>query len=169
MPDLSKLPAAFRKEAERVEEDSIHSAKSHFNAADIWKKRNYWLGIPATILSAAAGAAILKDCQELAGGLSLLAAIFTALLTFLKPSEQASQHKTVADQYLALRNDARIFREIELLEDFDEKELSEKLKNLGQRRNELNQSSPVIPRKAFKQARDGINQGETQYKTDKEV
>lgn len=168
MPDLSKLFEAMRKEAERVEEDSIHSAKGHFNSADTWIRRNYWLGIPATILGAAAGAAILKDCQELAGFLSLAATLFTALLTFLKPSEKASLHKTVADQYLALRNDARIFKEVELLEDFDCKELTEKLKNLAQRRNELNQSSPEIPRKAFEKARDGISEGENQYMTDKE-
>ena len=115
MTDSNNLTLALSKEAERIEEDSIHSAKGHFNASDIWRCRHYWLGIPATILGALAGAAIVKDWTVLASLLSLAATILTALVTFLKPTERASEHKTVGDQYLALKNDARVFREIELL------------------------------------------------------
>lgn len=158
---------ALKKEAERIDEDCIHSAKSHFNASDIWKRRHYWLGIPAIIMGASAGAAIIKDYQEIAGVLSLGATVLTALLTFLKPTEIASSHKSVADQYLALRNDARIFREVELLEDGDVVALPDKLKSLAERRNELNQSSPDIPRNAFEKARKGIDEGENQYRIDK--
>lgn len=168
MAESKAITDALRKEAERIEEDTIHSAKGHFNAADTWRRRHYWLGIPATIFGALAGAAIVKNCQELAGILSLLATILTALVTFLKPTDKASSHKTVADQYLALRNDTRIFREIEVFEDEDGKSLSDKLKSLAARRNELNQSSPDMPRKAFEAARKGINEGENQYRADKE-
>jgi uncharacterized membrane protein YfcA len=116
MTDDPKMISALVRESERIEEDSIHSAKAHFNSGDTWKRRHYWLGIPATVLGAGAGAAIIKDCTELAALLSLAATILTALVTFLKPTDRASAHKTTGDQYLALRNDTRIFREIELLE-----------------------------------------------------
>ncbi len=126
------------------------------------------MGIPATILGAGTGAAIVKDCPELAALLSLAATILTALVTFLKPTDRASAHKTAGDQYLALRNDTRIFREIEILEPEDTCTHADKLKALAQRRNELNQGSPEIPRRAFEKARQGIDEGENHYRTDKE-
>lgn len=162
------LVLALRKEADRIEEDSIHSAKGHFNAAGIWKRRHYHLGIPATILGALAGAAMLKDWPVVASLLSLAATILTALVTFLKPTERASEHKTAGDQYLALKNDTRVFREVELLLQNGESH-ADKLKALSQRRNELNQGSPEILRKAFEQARDGIAGGEADYRADKEI
>ena len=162
-----ELIIALSKEAERIEEDSIHSAKGHFNSADIWRYRHYSMGIPATVLGALAGAAIVKDWPIAASLLSLTATILTALVTFLKPTERASEHKTAGDQYLALKNDARVFREIELLIQ-DGESHAEKIKALAQRRNELNQGSPEIPRKAFERAKDGIANGEASYKADKE-
>jgi len=168
MADNSKLISALTRECERIEEDSIHSAKGHFNAGDTWRRRHFWIGIPATVLGAGTGAAIVKGYPELAGMLSLAATILTALVTFLKPSERASAHKTAGDQYLALRNDTRFFREIQLLEPEESCNHSEELKALAQRRNELNQGSPEIPRRAFVKAREGIDEGETQYRTDKE-
>lgn len=159
---------AIRGEAERIEEDSIHSAKAHFNAGVTWRHRHYWLGVPATIFGALAGASIVKGCPELAALLSLAATILTALVTFLKPSDWASSHKAAGVQYLALRNDVRVFREIELLEPEDTCTYSDKLRVLANRRNELNQSSPEIPRRAFKKARKGIDEGEAMYRIDKE-
>lgn len=166
---MDKLKDALEREAKRVEEDSIHSAKGHFNAADIWRIRHYWIGVPATILGGAAGAAAVKNFPEIAVLLSLIATILTGLLTFLKPAERASAHKTAGDQFLALRNDARVFREIELIEQDDTRSAPDKLKALCQRRNELNQGSPDVPRKAFEQAKQGIVEGEATYKADKEV
>lgn len=161
-----KLRVALSKEAGRIEEDSIHSAKGHFNAADSWRNRHYWLGVPATMLGVAAGAAMVKSSPDAAQILSLAATILTGLLTFLKPGERAAQHKTVADQYLALKNDARIFREVDLLleEGLDHAEM---LRALSQRRNELNQGSPEIPRTAFVAARRGIEEGEANYQVDR--
>ena len=101
------------------------------------------------------------------GILSLAATILAELLTFLKPSERAAQHKTVADQYLALKNDTRIFREVDLLQVEGTSELSEMLRTLSQRRNELNQGSPEIPRTAFVNARRGIEEGEANNQVDR--
>jgi hypothetical protein len=169
MQNINDLNEAIGKEARRIEEDSIHSAKSHFNAADIWNKRHYWFGVPATMFGAAAGAAMIKELPEIAGILSLTATILTGLMTFLKPTELAATHKTAADQYLVLRNDARVFREVDLIQIDDTGTLSDMLKALSQRRNELNQGSPIVPRAAFEKARKGIMEGETNYKADQEI
>jgi hypothetical protein len=167
-PSPSPLTVALSKEASRIEEDTQHSAKSHFNACETWSRRHYWLGVPATLAAASAGAAFVKDYPILAQLLIMAATILSGMMTFLKPNEKASQHKAVGNQYLALRNDARIFREIELLEAADENRTSEQLKKLAQRRNELNSTAPPIPRVAFEQTRKGVADGETDYKIDKQ-
>jgi hypothetical protein len=160
--------SALRREAERLEEDTTYSSKGHFNAEDTWVRRNYWLGVPATILGAVAGATLIKSQPELATAFTLLASLLTGLMTFLKPNERAALHRAAAGQFLALRNEARIFREIELLQSDRLDELSERLKTLSSARNELNLKSPSIPRRAFVAARKGIEEGEATHKVDYE-
>lgn len=159
--------AALRREAERIEEDATYSSKSHFNAEDTWVRRHYWLGIPATALAAIAGAALIKSQPEWASALTLLASLLTGLMTFLKPNERAALHRAAAGQFLALKNEVRLFREVELLQVHQLDELPVRLKALSATRNELNQKSPSIPRGAFIAARKGIEEGEATHKVDK--
>lgn len=159
--------SALRRETERLEEDAIYSSKGHFNAEDTWVHCNYWLGVPATVLAAIAGATLIKSQPEWASAFTLLASLLTGLMTFLKTNERAAMHRAAAGQFLALRNDARFFREIELLQSDRLNELTEKLKVLLAKRNELNQKSPSIPRRAFVAARKGIEEGEATHKVDK--
>lgn len=162
------LPApALSDELERIEEDCIHSGKAHFNAHDRWAKYHYWLGIPSVILSSVAGLAFIKDYPDVGGGISAAVAILTALSTFLKPNERASTHKNAGDQYLALRNDARIFRAIKLAHSCDTQSAIDGLTELSKRRNELNQASPQFAGRDFRKARDGINAGEAQHQVDR--
>jgi hypothetical protein len=165
--DQNKI-SALRREAERLEEDATYSSKGHFNAEDTWVRRNYWLGVPATALGAIAGATLIKSQPEWASAFMLLASLLTGLMTFLKPNERAAMHRAAAGQFLALRNDARFFREVELLQVDRLSEMPEKLKVLSAARNELNQNSPSIPRRAFVAARKGIEEGEASHKVDKE-
>lgn len=165
--DQNKISALCR-EAERLEEDATYSSKGHFNAEDTWVRRNYWLGVPATALAAVAGATLIRSQPELASACALVASLLTGLMTFLKPNERAAMHRAAAVQFLTLRNDARFFREIELLQIGRLEELPERLKVLSTARNELNQKSPSIPRRAFVAARKGIEEGEATHKVDKE-
>lgn len=165
--DQGKI-SALRREAERLEEDATYSSKGHFNAEDTWVRRNYWLGVPATLLGAIAGATLIKSQPEWATVFTLLASLLTGLMTFLKPNERAAMHRAAAGQFLALRNEARFFREIELLQSDRLEELPKRLKALSAIRNELNLKSPSIPRQAFVAARKGIEEGEAIHKVDKE-
>jgi hypothetical protein len=159
--------AALRREAQRLEEDATYSSKGHFNAEDTWVGRNYWLGVPATVLGAVAGATLVKSQPELASALALFASLLTGLMTFLKPNERAAMHRAAAGQFLALRNDARLFREVELLQANELSAQIERLKVLSAARNELNQKSPSIPRRAFVAARKGIEEGEAEHQVDR--
>lgn len=164
-----RMISALRKEAERLEEDATYSSKGHFNAEDTWVCRHYWLGIPATVLAAVAGATLVKSQPEWASAFALFASLLTGLMTFLKPNERAAVHRAAAGQFLALRNEARFFREVELLQTDRLHELSERLKTLSTARNDLNQKSPSIPRRAFETARKGIEEGEATHKVDKDA
>lgn len=162
-----ELIAALRREAERLEEDATYSSKAHFNAEETWMRHNYWLGVPATALGAVAGATLINSQPALASICTLVASLLTGLMTFLKPNERAAMHRAVAGQFLALRNDARFFREVEILQADRLSEMPKKLKALSAARNELNQKSPSIPRRAFVAARKGIKEGEATHKVDK--
>lgn len=157
----------LRAEAQRIEEDSIYSAKRHFNACEIWTWSHYALGVPAALLAAIVTTAYIKNHGDWAQLFALTSALFAGLLTFLKPNERASQHRAIGNQYLALRNDARIFHEIDLIEVIDDSKKSESLKRMAQRRTDLNASAPTTGNWAFQKARRGIEEGQASYLADK--
>ena len=119
------------------------------------------------MLSALAGAAFFKSYGDIAGIMSAMVAILTSLMTFLKPSERAAAHKGSGDQYLTLRNDARVFREIRLAYACDEQAAIAGMDEFTKRRIELNQASAQFSRKDFEIARAGIDQGEAAHRVDK--
>lgn len=155
-------------EARRIEEDAEHSAKGHYNAGDRWGRYHLCLGLPAALLSAIAGAAAFKNCPELAGGLALFVTALTTVLTFLKPSEHAEMHKAAAGQYHALRNQTRIFREIELADGLDTFAAKIRLLEFARLRDELNSSSPNVPRCDYEKAKIDIDHGRSRYQVDEE-
>jgi hypothetical protein len=159
------------KEAKRIEEDSLYSAKGHFVTADFWTNFHLWIGVPTVILAAIAGASALSQFDNhniIAGILAIIVAALTAVTTFLNPNEKANSHRNAGNKYNSLRNKARIFHEVDCCgEDLDQ-ELTIQLKELAKQRDELNQSSPQISRWAFKKARKGIEDGEADYNVDEQ-
>lgn len=99
----------YRKEALRIEEDSIHSAKGHYNAADRWRYCHLWIGIPSSLLAAISGVSALEGSTVLAGSLAIAVAAVAAVNTFLNPGERAATHRRCGGEYLSLRNKSRIF------------------------------------------------------------
>jgi len=163
---MSELISKLAAEAQRIEEDTEHSFKGHYNAAARWARYHLWIGLPSALLAAIAGAAAFKDQPELAGALAFLSTALTTVLTFLKPSERAEMHKAVAGQYQALRNQARIFREIGLTDDLAADAAKARLFELAKTRDELNQSSPAIARRDYELAKKDIDGGRARYRVD---
>jgi hypothetical protein len=157
------------KETKRIIEDSLYSARGHFAASSRWSTLHFWIGLIATIFAAAAGTSAFTKSEEgstIAGVLSFVVAILTATITFIKPNNRASRHLEAANKYLSLRNDARTFADITLTR-MTIDDSSEEIKILNERRNNLNETSPIIPRWAFKKARKGIEDGEAENEVDK--
>lgn len=167
MPNTDAVSDKVVAELLRMEEDCTHSGKAHFNAAVRWTRWNYVFGIPSVGLSALAGGAFFQDYTVAAGLMSSGVTVLTALMTFLKPSEKAADHKSSGDQYLALRNDARVFREVELSQVGDDAAAIAGMNGLTTRRNELNQASPQFSDRDFRKAKKGIDRGEAVHAVDR--
>ncbi len=163
---MSELIQKLVAESLRIEEDTEHSAKGHYNAGDRWGRYHLYLGLPSALIAAIASAAAFKDCPELAGSLALLSTALTTVLTFLKPSERAEMHKSAAGQYHTLRNQTRLFREIDLAEGMDEGVAKKRLLELARIRDELNAASPGIPRRDYEKAKQDIDAGGSRYQVD---
>lgn len=161
-------------EARRIEEDALYSSKGHYAAADRWRSLHLWIGVPTAVLTGLAGLVIVGAPSEVQGipvdlvfGLVAIAgAVSTAVMTFLGPEKRSTAHHTAADRYNALKGRARRFRDIDALRSFTDEELSDRLESLIAERDSLNQSSPLIPARAFNQAKKNIEAGQATYEVD---
>ena len=163
-----RLKSELVAEAARLEEDSNFTARGHYNAASRWRSSHRWLGIVAATFSALTAAAALKAwAPDVIVISSVVAGVLTAVLAFLKPSEEAERHHRAADQSLAIRNRARFFHKVDLLhEDKTDRDLTEALRVLTEQRNDLLAGAPIIPRHAFRKARRDIEGGTTTHAVD---
>jgi hypothetical protein len=160
------LRREIEDELERIEEESTRTGKSHTYAALRWGSYHYWLGLPAVLLGAVATFAFFKSDPMIGGGLAALVTALTALQTFLKPSERAANHKGSGDQFGALRNDARVYRKIQMILAADV-EAAAALRELSDRRNKLKDTCPPFSDRDKRKAETAIEKGETLYEVDK--
>jgi hypothetical protein len=157
---------AIVREARRIEEDALYSARGQFEAANAWSRWHFYVGIPMTIVAAAASVSAIADQAVLSAVLALLVAISSGLFTFLNPQERSSRHLLAGNSYKELHNGVRIFREIDCPGSTELDALKTKVHEFDACRNKLNKESPQIPRWAFIKARKGIEQGEATYAAD---
>ncbi|MCZ7559315.1 MAG: hypothetical protein M5U30_04070 [Burkholderiaceae bacterium] len=75
-------------------------------------------------------------------------------------------HKAVAGQYQSLRNQARIFREIELLDGMEPEKAKTRLFAIAEARDELNQRAPAPARGDYELAKQDIDGGRARYRRD---
>lgn len=166
---VSKTKDEIIKEAKRIEESSLFSAKGHFEAARFWGNFHLFIGVPAVILSAIAGASALSqfdNSKTIAGLLSILVAALSGLMTFLNPNEKSSVHHDAGNNFDALQNTVRMFWSIDCWQEKSEVVLTQKLIQFSEHKNKLNHSSPQIPWFAYQSAKKGIERGEAEYKVD---
>ncbi len=162
---MAEIIQEMIKEAKRIEEDSEHSAKGQYNAADRWNGYHLLIGIPASVVAALAGVSVVQKAPSWAVACAVASAALTTVLTFLRPSERSEKHKTYGGQYLALRNAARIFRQIEVVE-ADVNAAKQRLLSLSRMRDELNQTALAVGRKDYELAKTDIDSGRSQYGVD---
>ncbi|MCL6088178.1 MAG: SLATT domain-containing protein [Actinobacteria bacterium] len=168
---VSKTKEEIIKEAQRIEESTMYSSKGHFVAANFWTNFHLWIGIPMILLAAIAGAYALSQFNPkhiIAGIISIIVAALSSVMTFLNPNEKASTHLNAGNNYDSLQNKVRMFWSIDCWREESEQVLTERLRYFSELKDRVNQSSPQIPCWAYKLAKKGILQGESDYKVDKE-
>lgn len=171
----SKALEEIIREAKRLEESTLYSMKGHHCAASGWSNRHLWLGLPVVIISALVGAATFSQYAEtypaikvIAGLLSLLVAVLSGITTFLNPNDRENAHLGAAHGFDELNNDSRLFWSVDCWQEDSDAVLTTKLKELVDRKKELNSKSPQIPDWAYKKARAGIEAGEAKFEVDKD-
>jgi hypothetical protein len=131
------------------------------------------LGLPTTILSlvgAASFAQFAKQSPEIAlaaGFISITIAVLSGIITFLNPNKREAAHLAAAHAFDRLNNEARVFWSVECWLEKSEVVLGAKLRDLIDRKADLNAKSPQIPRRPYERAKAGIDAGEADFKVDK--
>jgi len=160
------------REASTIVIDATYSGRGHHAMAGYWESVQFFLGIPAAILSAIGGAvaavnALAGSNQVITAIAALLAGILGSLKTALRPEEAVDAHASKGDRYHSLKADARFFRDVQIPSERTVAELEGLLLLLERRRNALNESPPRrIWRIAYEKATRGIAAGESEYTND---
>jgi hypothetical protein len=166
---ISKAREEIVKEASRIEEAAVYSYKGHFNSAEMWRWAHYLLGLTTVVLATVAGAKAFSAIDTdgtMAGALSILVAVLSAMTTFLNPNKKAADHLSAGNKYEALANRVRILRTIECWGDSSDATLTSKLKGHSDERASLNKASPPIGFIAYRLAKWGISRGEATFAVD---
>lgn len=159
----------IKKEVKRIIEDSEYSAKGHFESAKYWRYGNYVLMVASIISVCASLVFVFSDLGKFwSGFIAIVSGFITMLLVFLNPQKKYLSHHKNGNKYLALRNKARIFLEIESANMNMEQQI-EYLKKLDSRRTRINKYSLPISKYGYKSAKKQIEiDKNTQYQVDKE-
>lgn len=171
MQSESELRLALDREIKRLLIDCTYSGRGHLVAGARWAWANTFLGLPVAILGAllASGAgltALVGSDTWLTAALAFASVVLQAAYGFMRPGDRAQAHSLKGNRYIGLRNEARLFREVELRTINEPADLAARLRDLRERYNALSESEPQIPRWAYESAKKGIAQGEADYEDD---
>ncbi len=120
---------------------------AHYDSARYYGRLHYILGVPAVVFSAIVGTTIFASMNKntdttikfVAAGLGGLAAILTTLQTFLRYSEKAEKHRSIATQYSSVGKELEVL--IATQEEVDRKTLDD----LRLRLDKVDNDAPSIP------------------------
>jgi len=124
---------------------------AHFNAAMRFGKRNIQLGLPAIIFSTFVGTSVFASLNNehisewakiIVGLISVVAAVLTALQTFLGFSERAETHRTTAVRYGAVGRQIEQFLQTGTSAHQTTEDLVDQIR---EHLNRLAEESPVLP------------------------
>jgi len=172
-PAVAARRKALADEASRIEEDAQHSGAQHFAAGQRWRGRAFWLGLPSTILLAAASAgaglsALTGGDTRITAGLAFAVAIVVATRDFIAADAKATAHSAKGARYFALRDDARRFANIEAIGPLSLDALTDRLMGLGKRQQVLRDEEPrEVDADLRERVRAGIEAGDYLHEVDR--
>jgi hypothetical protein len=145
----------------------MYSAQTQFSSAKFWRGLNLALGVPAAMLAAVAGTSVLANAVSANTGaaISLVAAAMTAVLTSLNAAQRAEQSRVAANAFLSLQSAARVLRTVDIAT-LAGAEARQRLEELAQRRDSVNEAAPLPSFLAYKLGRRNIVKGRQEYDVD---
>lgn len=159
-------------EAQRITIDCEYTGRQHQMAGQDWRARATLLGLPITLISAATGAgaglsAVFGGATWLTAVLAFVGALLAAAHAYLKPEEQAAKHSVKGAKYLALRNEARRFRNMDLKSDRSLDALIDRVHALGKEYDDLRATEPrELPKGLYEKVKAQIAAGNYGYEND---
>ena len=159
-------------EANRILIDAEYTGRQHMLCARRWRRWVAWTGLPreiaATVASGGAGlSAVIGGAVWITAGLALVGLIANAIHLVFQPEQQVVGHDTKGTAYVALRNEARRFMNIDLysLQSLDS--LSDRVRTLGGRCDDLRSQEPTgLPEWTYKKVKTAIAAGDYSYDND---
>jgi hypothetical protein len=161
MDDVSQMKMnGIRDATLTLYEDTLYTEKALFWLATQWRRAHYLLGIPSILCSAAAGVSLIKSDPFLAGVLTSIAALLTALITFLDPKTFHTRYHDCGIEYATLRGKLERFKSIDLAGEFDEPRVRKQLESFAAEKAALQKKAPHTGGIAYFFARKSIAKGE---------
>ncbi len=130
---------------------------AHYQEANRFRKRHYWLGVPVVVLSTTVGTGVFaslsdKELPEMLtiflGLISIAAAVLASLQTFLNYSERSSKHLKVATALSSLKKETE--ENLVLLRD-DQGRLDSYIRYVRQKWEDIINGAPLISERVFKE------------------
>jgi hypothetical protein len=169
--DADRPREGITTEARRMEENADYASQALFETASLWGFTHYALTVPAAVLSFLAGATALKSdqWQWLVVVCALMAGLLSTLVAVLKPHDRGRECTEAGNEYLAIRNEARFIRSVQI-EILPPEEAAQQLHVLEQRRDANAKKAPVpgwlgLP---YARAKRNIARGQTTNEVDRQ-
>jgi hypothetical protein len=120
--------------------------KANYALAIKHSKYHYWIGVPATILTAIAAATLLAIAEEsririTIGIVGTIAAILSAIQTFYSQAKRAEHHRFEASQLVHIRRDIEIF---ERFVPDRKSEREQRIREIDERISQIEEDTPAM-------------------------
>ncbi|GIG03286.1 SLATT domain-containing protein [Catellatospora citrea] len=147
------------EEIRQLVDDMLYTEKTHLSAAERLQYVHRALGLSATISASASAATIVGDLVAwVPGTLALIAAISSAVLTFVKPEQLSEQHLSAGRQLNALRVQARQLLSLDLPR-LPFKDVRRAIADIATKKATVDTAAPATNGKNFKIASQRIKSG----------
>lgn len=160
--------AAIGAEFSRLEESARFSGQCQFEQSKFWRRWNLWLGIPAFVLGAASGAAVIGDLlsDEVAGGMGLISASLAGIMTILSAERRADRSAIDANAFQDIQQEARQALLVDLATE-SAVDARGGLADLTRRYAETRRAAEPVFRRSYERARKNIREGGQSFGVDR--
>jgi hypothetical protein len=132
-----------------IAKEALVHLEAYNYMANFWTNYYIYLGILTTVIASVASAASLSKLQvdnQVAGLLTALVALLSAITTFINPSDKSANHKKAKEKFISINMKARRVAIDSLSDDSAEQalQLKKAIGELSDKMTEALQSSPQV-------------------------